>query len=124
MKRIFDYLTNHSWLAILWTLVMCVLFFIPTPPSTQGPLIPHLDKVVHLGLFAGFVVLWGIRLPNATALLVIIGIVFGIVVECIQDGMKLGRSFDVYDIVADSVGVFVGILTVSLIRQYIKKATN
>ena len=82
----------------------------------------ELDKVVHIGLFAGLVFLWGLPfqllIENADRRNLIYGlitfgfIIYGVAIEFIQRDFIPFRSFDLYDIVADTVGCAIGWITI------------
>lgn len=80
----------------------------PSSDLPKDPGVPGLDKVVHFGLFSGLVFLWQFRFPERTLWVCLIAIAFGIAVEFVQEWIGNGRSFDVYDIVADSLGAVSG----------------
>ena len=98
---------------MLWTLLIFIGCFTPGKelPKVDVPLI---DKWVHLVLFGGFTFLWLCARPviNLRSLLVwfIIAIVLGSFIEVIQGLLPmLGRSMELMDAVADSVGGLLGI---------------
>jgi VanZ family protein len=76
--------------------------------------IKHLDKLAHIVLFGGFVLLWGLyswqrkklRLDWLFLLagITVLSIILGIVMEFVQVNFVPNRSFDVWDIWADVVG--------------------
>src|SRR5437870_1631428 len=51
---------------IAWTLIIAVLLCMPGSmlPSEPGFSIPQFDKLVHIGLFGGFVFLWNLYFSN------------------------------------------------------------
>lgn len=82
------------------------------PGSDIGPMVPHLDKVAHFGLYAilGSALAW-VRLERASplphVLLIVLGILYGLSDE-IHQAYVPGRSPDIADLVADALGVIVG----------------
>ena len=100
-------------LAILWTSGILLACLIP------GNEVPHIhiplaDKWVHFIIFAGFSFLWLSTFKQANAakgvLIFILSVLLGYAVELLQDsGITTGRSYDVYDIVADAVGGALGV---------------
>ncbi|MGX5915081.1 VanZ family protein [Aliidiomarina sp. Khilg15.8] len=86
---------------VLVLIVVSALFFTQNPPA--GPSIPHLDKVVHFGLF--FILAasmhYAFRLPWGWSLLLLAG--YGIAIEAIQHHLP-NRGADVWDLVADVAG--------------------
>ena len=101
---------------ILWTLLTIGLLCLP------GKVIPglglfgikHLDKLAHIVLFGGFVLLWGLYSWQRKKLrfdwlfllagITVLSIILGIVMEYVQVNFVPNRSFDVWDIWADVVG--------------------
>ena len=100
-------------LAILWTLLIFFLCFIPSREIPDVNL-PLADKWVHFVLFGIFSFLWLLSL-NAVRfrdLLVVLlsSIVFGWAVELLQGALTfLGRSQDNMDTLADSIGGLLGV---------------
>lgn len=71
----------------------------------------YLDKWVHIGMFGLLTILWGypfFRINEDTVKLFykITGLIilYGIAMEFVQKYLADQRSFDVFDIIADSVG--------------------
>lgn len=99
--------------AILWTLLILFLCFIPSSaiPKVQVPLA---DKWAHFILFGVFSLLWLLAYPypriKNLILWTLISMGFGWMVEEIQGLLTiLGRSKDVYDIYADAIGGMIGV---------------
>ena len=71
-----------------------------------------LDKWVHLGFFAMLVWLWarGLRIGGRKSMtvLAIAAVLYGLMVEVIQHQFVVNRSFDLFDLVADTAGIAVG----------------
>ena len=114
-----NWIKNHlgKWyVAALWTLILLVLMclpgnVLPTEPPFQ---IANFDKLVHIGLFGGFVFLWCLYATTLKGGLkkrllrfsyyFIIGIALGIAMEFVQKYFIPLRSFDLGDIIADMIG--------------------
>lgn len=105
--------------AITWLILVIALLLTPGNNLPKGPNIPHLDKVVHVGLFAVLTFLWSqigtldkekkiIRRKLSTNLLVFM-IFFPIFVEYLQDYVP-NRSFEYEDIVANLIGGTIGFI--------------
>ena len=113
-------LRNSRW-AVLWGLFLVLLHLIP------GRMLPHLptyldllqpDKLVHVGMFAIFTwmmiaaftkegnPLFFTRRPVLAAFL--IALLFGTLMELIQNYLIPNRFGDVYDLIADMAGGFAG----------------
>lgn len=68
-----------------------------------------LDKVIHLSIFAflGFCLMVSFpKLKFPYFMLIIFG--YGLLTEVLQKEMGLGRSFELYDILADLIGASLG----------------
>jgi len=108
---------RHRTAAPLWTLLIVGLCSIP---GTELPDVPvlHLDKLVHLSLFAMFAVLWLIRHPRVGLVYVaIFGAALAIVTEPYQGWLSLGRVPDPFDAVANLVGLAIGIALGTRLRR-------
>ncbi len=104
---------------IAWFFVVSILVFLPGSdmPEVRWLNIPHFDKIVHAGLFGGLVFLFCLpffksdlslkKKRNYFMLIAFLAIVYGILVEFIQKYYIPGRSFDLLDWMADSIGVFI-----------------
>ena len=108
---------RSRWLAVAWTLLILVLCWTPRgslPISEHAPSLLHqlhVDKFVHFGIFAVFAALWrrnGGR--RATPLIAIAGIALAIRTELGQETTIVNRDGDFWDGLADSAGVFVGLV--------------
>lgn len=102
-----------------------------TLPGSSLPKSPfyeliHVDKWVHITMFGilVFLFLQAIRRfgktswQNGLVFIPLAGIAYGIIMEFVQKYWTRDRSFDVWDIVADSVGC---ILAFVFVRWQVKK---
>jgi len=120
MGPFFRKLCSKMILPVLWTLLTIVLLCLPgssIAPEEKWINIPHFDKYVHIILFGGIALLWGgyyaFRLPGRYrgvigAALLSVGL--GIVLEFVQLYFIPDRSFDLFDIVADTGGAVLAAL--------------
>jgi branched-subunit amino acid transport protein len=95
--------TNYP--ALLWSLVILGLCSIP------GKDVPQVgwDKANHFIVFAPWAVLWYWATKNSLWVL-IGGCAYGFFIEIWQGVLPIGRSFDLYDALADGLGVGLGLL--------------
>ncbi len=95
------------WIAAWgWTLLLLVSLWMPEPPPPEFSL-PWSDKLVHLGLFAGFTALWSAHgLPPRW--LVPLGIALGGLTELVQGLLPWERHPSWADLGADALGVVIG----------------
>lgn len=115
IRRIFSY----KFLPVSWTLFTIILLCLPGSmvPGAGIFAIKNLDKIVHAILFGTNVLFWGwhfeiiYRESNRLKWIflgdMVIIILLGVILEYIQLYFVPNRSFDINDIVADCVGVFV-----------------
>jgi VanZ family protein len=108
-----------SWLkskalAVGWFMMMNVLFVLPgsSLPKNNWFSLLHIDKWVHTCFFLVLVFLWyssfNGNLSKKIWTIVVLSITYGILVEIVQGLWIPSRSFDVYDILADTAGSFLG----------------
>jgi VanZ family protein len=110
--------------AMVWTLLIMVLCWMPSnlvrevEDESSWFKIPHLDKIIHCALFAGFSVLWlrvrQFRRP--IALVVTSGFALAVLTEIVQSVPLIGRDTSVADMVTDGIGVLVGIAIAPLVE--------
>jgi VanZ family protein len=116
--------------AVLWLLLITLLL---CTPGTEFPKITWkdkimLDKLIHAALFAILILTWcwfysrkQKSAPDTKKLFIIItllGFLYGIGTEIIQELFISFRSFEIPDIIADGVGVAAGYFI--SVRKFIK----
>jgi VanZ family protein len=120
--------------ARLWTIFILILMAIPGNmlPREEKTFIPNLDKLVHATLFGSFVFLWSIYYATRKdknnhsnsrfVLILIIACLYGVATELMQKYLIPNRDYDIYDIMADSIGAVLGFLFVLLTVNRFKSA--
>jgi VanZ family protein len=110
--------------AICVLIIATLLFCLPGDQLSEAGWLEdlELDKVVHVGLFAMLVFLWCLpakwrvkRISNVNTVygwITILFIAYGVAIEFIQRYFIPYRSFDFFDIVADTVGCAIGWIAV------------
>ncbi len=118
------------YIPITWTLTIGILMCLPGKmlPKEEGFSIPQFDKLVHIGLFGGFVFLWSLWLtkrvtPPAVLLrwffaFYAIANVYGIAMEFVQKYWIPGRDYDLADIIADMIGAGVAYGLVNMLLLF------
>jgi len=108
------------YISVLWSLLIGILLSLPGTllPNEGGFQIPQFDKLVHMGMFGGFVFLWNLYLSTLPLsqkkllrlffLFFIIGSAYGIIMEFVQRCCIPLRDFDEGDIIADLIGAGLG----------------
>lgn len=107
LKRFFNFFAKNSWIAIVWTLVILAVCTLPGK-NVPNPPFPNFDKLVHLGMFVIWSVLWLLSHPAKGKLIIILGMAYGLGIEFYQQILPFDRTFDWWDALADSVGVLLG----------------
>ena len=119
--------------AIIWALI--VLFLTLTPgqffPKVDYWSITSLDKYIHFGIFfiQVWLLLWGEKRRKDHLAMhnyiipFMLGTIFGIAIEYIQI-MVPHRSFDVEDMIANSIGAALGAITFAIAIKIRRKKRN
>jgi len=93
--------------ALLWTLL---IFYLCLDDSPNVPKITfqYKDKVVHFIFYFVFVYFWAKSLKNIrfnyTLIILVLALILGITIEVLQENFTVNRTFDWYDILANSIG--------------------
>lgn len=116
-----DHLLRHRlfssrWLATGWFILINILFYLPGSalPKNNWLTSIHIDKWVHIGIFAILFFLWRTSFDRKwkyyNVLLLFLALIYGILVEIIQHNWVPNRDFDPWDVVADLAGSILGYL--------------
>lgn len=112
-------MTRAHLLAIIWTLGILTACTIPGRdlPSLN---IPSLDKVAHFVVFAGFGWLWMRALRGTPAQktwrVLAAGLAYAALTEIYQGLLPFYRSPDLYDALANALGLLAAVLLYRLIH--------
>ena len=118
-KNMMKKLWYSYWPGLLWTIAIFILLILPGSSFPKenwfGEI--YLDKWIHIILFGGFVFCWSLAFRNQSISqqkkiiikLLLAGVLFGIMMEAIQHFWVKGRSFELKDILADSLGCLLGL---------------
>jgi hypothetical protein len=112
--------SSQTLLAIAWTLLVIALCLMPgrwLHGEKSGSGVPHLDKVVHAGMFIGFAVLWLWGAPSARRVTWTLagGLALAVLTELGQALPVVDRDPDPLDALADSSGLVAGWAAVRLL---------
>ncbi len=121
MKYIIGLLDKYRKLsllfAIIWTIIIFIGCSLPGRDLPSVHLFDQFDKVVHFSFFLLFFIFWyfspTIFFKKSLAWIMITAIV-GFGIEFYQIHFVVGRSFDVWDGVADTVGALAGFFLIHL----------
>jgi len=113
--------------AALWAIVIFIIIaipgsYIPKPHGLLELLSP--DKLVHLGMFAPFAYLirWGqqktgIKDKRQILFPLIFGITYAVTTELLQFYVITGRNGNIYDALADILGIILGLVIFNKINK-------
>ena len=100
--------------AIIFSIISAFLLLMPGSdlPSSELFELIYFDKWVHVGIFGLLTLLWGgpyiwivIQPAKQFLIIVVLIISYGISIEFLQKYYTEDRNFDLFDIIADSIGV-------------------
>ena len=112
-------------------ILVAFLSLLPANDFPQLPLFPGADKIVHICMYLGLAVLacWSMHAEVKRKwyyAVIFFAIGWGIMMEIFQYLMHMGRSFELYDILANSIGALTGVsiymILVQLNKQLIQKS--
>lgn len=111
--------------ALFWTFIVTYLS-LATIDSQLGNEIQltNKDKIVHFVFYFLFVILWSFYADfrknsfNPLPKILLIAILYGILMEVFQGVFTTHRTADVFDVFANSLGAFLGYIS---IKRYLKK---
>lgn len=97
---------------VLYTISLLAVFLMKVN-NLPGASIPHIDKIFHFFTYMVLAFLWYftfittfiIDKKRALTYAVLLSILFGIIIELLQGTLTASRSADVYDIMANIMGV-------------------
>ena len=108
-------------LALLWTLLILIGVSLPGASLPKAPVLSF-DKVVHFGMFAVLGVLWLWALQGSfrwqVARVLLGGGTYAVVTELYQGLLGTGRQPDVYDALANLLGLLAAVLLSILWRRW------
>jgi hypothetical protein len=130
-KRILQFLFRSFWPSIIWVVSILVLTGIPGTMLPDVPRFMNLlqpDKLIHIALFGIYAILLVGTLKvkyagskfygSINEITLFSGIVLAGVSELMQRYIVWGRSGNIYDFIADCIGLAVGIyLGIRLVRN-------
>ncbi len=101
--------------ATVWTVVILVGCLIPIDELPDS-VFSVSDKAMHAGLFVGFSCLW-LLAGQSIVRVVILGILYGLLIEALQAILPIHRIGDWRDAAADTIGVLLGTGAVVISRK-------
>ncbi|MCK5857406.1 MAG: VanZ family protein [Bacteroidales bacterium] len=109
------YIPAFVWALVIFIIIAIPGVYIPKPHGAWELLSP--DKIIHLAMFAPFsyLMMWGHqkrkgRKNNLFVAPLIIGTIYAISTEALQFYVVVGRNGNIYDAMADIIGVILGLI--------------
>lgn len=104
--------------AIVWTMIILIGCSMPGNELPKVHLFDHVDKVIHFIFFVFFFIFWNFsptKYRQQAFVWIVFSFLLGFGIEFYQLNFVKGRSFDIWDGVADTLGALAGW---QLIRYY------
>ncbi len=132
MTQLIKKLSEHNILLILgivYTIVCTIVLLVPLGDLPKVDVDLPLDKVVHSIIHLFLALLWLLVLftkspdinPIKYAVSIFIAcLVYGIIIELLQQTLTNSRQSDSWDVVANSIGALIGILLFWRIKHYFR----
>lgn len=113
-------------LSIVYLTIIAFLSLLPPNDFPEIPLFPGADKIVHTCMYLGLAWLacWSMHAEIKRIwyfLIILFAISYGVIMEIFQFLMHLGRSFDYYDMIGNSIGALIGVLIYIFMAQQKRK---
>ena len=117
-------------ISIIYSVFITIIFLIPTNemPKLLHFLIP-IDKIIHVFIFMALTFLWLSYInsllnntkPIVLFFILVVCLLYGILIEVIQEFYVSSREAEFFDIIADLLGVSLGLL---FFRNYKNRITS
>ncbi|WP_444994299.1 VanZ family protein [Aliikangiella sp. IMCC44359] len=122
LKSIFTSETYQSyWKLLFWIILAALLYLTLTPKPPQPISFHNIDKLYHFAAFGGFTFVFGIAFSKISYwYILLVSILLGIAIEVVQIYVP-NRGFSIADMLADFIGVIVGII---ISRAIVKKQSS
>jgi len=118
-NQMIDYFQNLSkgiqnFISILLVLSIAVLHFMNLLDIETFDSLIGIDKLVHFLMFF-FLTSWFVMIYKFSHKFILLSylVIYGLLLELMQMGFFIHRSFEWFDWIADSIGVIVGFFTIS-----------
>lgn len=119
-------LNKRQWLVIAIAYTIFVFFASLLPiKGDVGPQLLHKDKIVHVAIYIIFTIVWFAYFYNSSKKnnyikAIALSFCTGVLVEFLQETLTLSRSADIYDIIANCLGIIIAILCIKHFKFNLK----
>ena len=104
---------KQNYKSLTWAIIILIasLAHITPPDVLKDRLIPHSDKIIHVGIYAifSFLLLWDNKKRKAINLHLLLAFLYGALMEILQYLLTDYRSMEFDDVIANTIGVFTGL---------------
>jgi VanZ family protein len=124
---------TRQWLRITLSLIylggVAFLSLLPPKDLPEIPLFPGADKIVHTSMYLGLALLacWSLHAEvkkGCYYFVIFFSVGWGVIMEIFQYVMHQGRSFEMNDIIGNSIGTFAGIYVYILLARLNKNTDS
>ncbi len=117
--------TAILFVSISYSLLLLYFTFNDSAAILEDHIIVHQDKILHFCAYIFLAFIWGYYMLLSSAKKGILysfisTLVFGVLLEIIQERVNPSRTFDVLDLMANCIGVIVGTIIVASSKTYLK----
>ena len=106
-------------ICIIYSVLITIIFLVPIkeiPKLLDFPI--QIDKLIHVFIFLVLIFLWLLYVnsilndtkPTVIFLILVLCLLYGIIIEVIQEFCVLLRGAEVLDVIADLLGAILGLL--------------
>jgi len=99
--------SKTKWFAWIWTILILIACSWPGKSMPEAPVVGF-DKIVHIGLFSVWAVLWLMASRKKALIIILLGFAYGLGLEVYQQLLPFDRTFDWWDALADAAGILLG----------------
>lgn len=114
--------------ALIWT---CSILLLCLEPASELPKVEinNIDKLVHFTFYFGFIILWYLYLNSNSKntnskmplILFFVSIIFGIIIELLQQIVTTSRKGDILDVISNCIGAFTALIVIFFIQFFSNK---
>ena len=114
---------TNFFLALFYSILIIFVSLIKIESETN---ITHQDKIIHAGIYFIFCILWfvplrGLFKKEALLYVFLFSILFGILIELLQENLTSYRNFELEDILFNSIGSLIS-CSFLFLKNSIKKS--
>ncbi|HLF53322.1 VanZ family protein [Flavobacterium sp.] len=120
----------YFWAALFWTFAIAFLCLVSIGNVVPQVSLQNADKYVHFTFHFVFTWLWflyfsheKIESSNAKTILAVflLSFIYGISVEIMQGFFTIARKADIYDVLANTTGAVMAVISIRLYQKYMQK---